>query len=436
MADPGRIQPRLGAFDASMVVISLVVGIGIFRTPALVARATGGEAAFFAAWALGGVVSLAGALTYAEIGSRLPRAGGYYKVIAECYNPRLAFMLNWSQVLMQGAGTAGVAFIGAEYLAAALRLDAGRAPAVAVALIVALLGLNWLGVRTGARAQNALSLTKLVMIMGVALLALLRSSAPPPSAPLETAASGWGFASALVAVFYTYGGYQTVMNLGGDLRDPRRALPRAVLGGMLAVVAVYLVSNAAYVHVLGLPGVAGADLVAAELMRALFGPLGETLVSLAIFLSAAGCVNATILQVPRSFYAMAQDGALPRVFLPIDPRTQVQPASLLAFGASMLAPALVLGSFEKLLAYVMFNDGLMLLVVASTLFVLRRRAAEDETQVFRLPGYPFVPLLFMAALLGVVLRLLVAETPLALAGGVVLLAGWPLHALARRASMA
>lgn len=435
MADPGHIKPCLGAFDASMVVVSLVVGIGIFRTPALVARETGGELLFFAAWAVGGVVTLAGALTYAEIGSRLPRAGGYYKVIAECYHPRLAFMLNWSQVLMQGAGVAGVAFIGAEYLAAALRLGAGAAPGLAVALMVALLALNWLGVRAGARAQNALSLTKLLMIVGVALLALWRTSAPVPAGMPEPAL-GWGFVSALVAVFYTYGGYQTVMNLGGDLRDPRRSLPRAVVGGMLVVVAVYLLSNAAYVRVLGLPGVAESKLVAAALMRALFGPTGETLVSLAIFLSAAGCVNATILQVPRSFYAMAQDGALPRVFLPIDPRTQVQPASLLAFGASMLLPALVLGSFEKLLAYVMFNDGLMLLAVASTVFVLRRRAAEDETQVFRLPGYPFVPLLFMAALSGVVLRLLVVETPLALAGGLVLLAGWPLHALARRASAA
>jgi APA family basic amino acid/polyamine antiporter len=431
--DPGRIEPRLSAFDAAMVVVSLVIGIGIFRTPAVVAREAGSSAAFFGAWVVGGVVSLLGALTYAEIGSRLPRAGGYYKVVAECYHPRLAFMLNWSQAVMQGAGAAGVAFIGAEYLAGALRVDTGAVPPLAAALMVVLLALNWLGVRTGARTQNVLSLAKIVMIAGVALLAFTRADMPAPTGG-GPAGGGWAFASALVAVFYTYGGYQTAMNLGGDLRDPRRNLPRAVVGGMLLVVALYLLANAAYLRVLGLSGVAESTLVAAALLRALFGPLGETLVSLLIFLSAAGFVNATILQVPRSFYAMAQDGALPRAFLRIDARTQVQPAGLLFFGASMLLPALVLGSFEKLLAYVMFSDGLMLLVVASTIFVLRRRRADDEARVFRVPGYPLVPALFLLALSGVVVRLVWVETPLALAGSLVLATGAPLYSLARRAS--
>ncbi len=432
------IEPRLSAFDASMVVVSLVVGIGIFRTPALVARDAGGSAAFFAAWLLGGALSLMGALTYAEIGSRLPRAGGYYKVVAECYHPRLAFMLNWSQALMQGAGAAGVAFIGAEYLARALRLEGGPGVALLAGLsMIVLLVLNLLGIRAGARAQNVLSLAKIVMIAGVAALAFARSAAPPVATP-PSAPSAWSFVSALVAVFYTYGGYQTAINLGADVRDPRRNLPRAVLGGMTVVVTLYLLANAAYHRVLGLGGVAGSDLVAAALMRALFGSVGETLVSVAIFLSAAGFVNATILQVPRSYYAMAQDGALPAAFLRVDARTQVQHAGLLFFGVSMLLPALVLGSFEKLLAYVMFSDALMLMVVASTIFVLRRRAdaALDAAQVFRAPAYPLLPLLFLLALGGVVLRLVLFETALALAGTAVLLLGAPLHALARRASAA
>jgi basic amino acid/polyamine antiporter, APA family len=428
------IEPRLSAFDASMVVVSLVIGIGIFRTPALVARDAGGRFEFFAAWIAGGVLSLMGALTYAEIGSRLPRAGGYYKVVAECYHPRLAFMLNWSQALMQGAGAAGVAFIGAEYLATALRLGGGRPVAsLAGVLMLTLLALNLIGVRAGARAQNVLSLAKIAMIAGVAVLAFARGDAPAAPATADSA-TGWGFISALVAVFYTYGGYQTAINLGADVRDPRRNLPRAVLGGMALVVTLYLLANAAYERVLGLSGVASSDLVAAALMRALFGSTGETLVSLAIFLSAAGFVNATILQVPRSYYAMAQDGALPAAFLHVHAGTQVQRAGLLFFAASMLLPAFVLGSFEKLLAYVMFSDALMLIVVASTVFVLRRRETGDDTQIFRLPGYPLLPLLFLMALGGVVLRLVLVETALAVAGSAVLLLGAPLHALARRAS--
>jgi APA family basic amino acid/polyamine antiporter len=179
--------------------------------------------------------------------------------------------------------------------------------------------------------------------------------------------------------------------------------------------------------------VAGANLVAASLAREAFGPAGETAVSLAIFLSAAGFVNATILQVPRSYYAMAEDGALPRAFLRVNPRTQVQEPGLLFFGATMLAPALLLGSFEKLLNYVMFTDSLMLVVVASTVFVLRARRV-GELASFRIPGYPLPPVIFIACLLCVAAYVAATETPQALAGGAILLAGWPLFHLARRLS--
>jgi APA family basic amino acid/polyamine antiporter len=437
---PGRIQARLGAFDTAMVVVSLVVGIGIFRTPALVAASSGSAHAFYAAWALGGVVSLMGALTYAEIGARLPRAGGYYRVVAECYHPRLAFMLNWSQAVLQGAGAAGVAFIGAEYLDLVLlptdRRGPGAVLATACALMLALLALNWLGIRAGARAQNLLSLAKIVMIVGLALAAFLLAAPATASgsapAAASTAGAAAGFASAVVAVFYTYGGYQNAMNLGNDVRDAPRNLPRAVTGGMLIVLALYLLLNLAYERVLGFDGVAAAPLVAAALARAAFGAAGETVVSLAIFLSAAGFVNATILQMPRSYYAMAEDGALPAAFLRVDARTQVQRTGLAFFGLTMLGPAFLLGSFEQLLSYVMFSDALALATVASTIFVLRRRRVGGPG--FRMPGYPVLPALFALCLLGVAARVAVTEPRLALAGLVILLVGAPLFSLARRAS--
>src|SRR5580700_4077014 len=174
---PGRIQARLSTFDTSMVVFSLVVGIGIFRTPAIVAGAAGDTTLFFTAWIAGGLVSLIGALVFAEIGSRYPRAGGYYRVVADCYHPTLAFMLNWSQTLMQGAGAAGVAFIGADYLIPVLLPPQWRTPhaslAFACATMLILLTLNYRGVKPGARVQNLLSVAKIAMIVGLALLALL-----------------------------------------------------------------------------------------------------------------------------------------------------------------------------------------------------------------------------------------------------------------------
>jgi len=437
--EPERIEPRLGPFDAAMVVVSLVIGIGIFRTPAMVAANTGRGVRFFGAWVACGLVTAMGALTYAEIGSRLPRTGGYYRVVAEAYHPALAFVLNWAQAVMQGAGAAGVAFIGAEYLLPLLLPPGSRTPgavlAGAMALMLVLLILNFSGIRTGARTQNVLSMLKIVMIMGLALSPVVLGRVAPAAAPIAAAgpAAGTSLAAAAVACFYTYGGYQTAMNLGGDVRNPRRNLPLAIGAGMSVVVVLYLLINAAYYGALGLAGVAGSRLVAAALARATLGSVAEAVVSLLIFLSAAGFVNATILQMPRSYYAMAEDGALPRAFLRVNARTQVQEMGLAFFALTMLVPAFWLGSFEKLLSYVMFTDGLTLAVVASTLFVLRRRrTGDDQPSVFRMPLYPLLPAIFMACLLAVSLQVLLTETRLSLVGLAILLAGWPLFVLARR----
>jgi len=429
------IDARLSAFDVSMVVFSLVVGIGIFRTPAIVARAAGGALLFYGAWIGAGLISLIGALTFAEIGSRYPRAGGYYRVVAECYGPTPAFMLNWAQTLMQGAGAAGVAFIGADYLLPVVLPVQWRTPGaslgVACATMLALLGWNYRGIKPGARAQNLLSGVKILMILALALGALLlagpaRSGPPPSDEPALLR-----LASALIPCFYAYGGYQLTMNLGADLKDARRRFPWAIAGGMLMVVALYLLLNFAYARTLGIGGVARSSLAAAALARATFGAGGEVLVCIAVFLSAAGFVNATILQMPRSYYAMAQDGVLPRAFLRVNGRTQVQEAGLLFFGASMLLPAFLLGSFEKLLDYIIFTDMLTVAAVASTVFVLRRRRTGDGG--YRMGGYPLLPALYLACLLGVAARVLSLEPRLAAAGIAILLTGWPLFRLGRRA---
>lgn len=427
------IRAHLSTFDTAMVVFSLVVGIGIFRTPAIVAAEAGGTGLFFGAWILGGVISLIGALTFAEIGSRYPRAGGYYRVVAGCYDPTLAFMLNWSQTLMQGAGAAGVAFIGADYLMPVLLPPSWRTPhaslVLACATMLILLTLNYRGVKPGARVQNLLSVLKIAMIVGLAVLALLLAPRAHAAPHVAAAPSALRLVSALIPCFYAYGGYQLSMNLGADLKDARRRFPLAITAGMFTVVALYLALNFAYQRVLGIEGIADSTLVAAALSRATFGPSGEMLISIAVFLSAAGFVNANIIQMPRSFHAMAQDGVLPRAFLRVNPDTQVQEIGLIFFGATMLLPAFVLGSFEKLLHYVIFTDSLTLAVVASTLFVLRRRTGDGG---FSMPGYPLLPALYVASLLAVGVRVFTLEPALASAGIVILLTGWPLFRLGHR----
>ena len=434
------IEARLSTFDTAMVVFSLVVGIGIFRTPSIVARAAGSTGLFFVAWVTAGVVSLIGALTFAEIGSRYPRAGGYYRVVADCYHPALAFMLNWAQTLMQGASAAGVAFIGADYLAPVILPASLRTPHASLVLacttMLVLLVLNFRGVRSGARAQNVLSALKIFMMIGLAVCALLLAAHAPASAAASAAAPAAPLlprlAAALVPCFYAYGGYQMTMNLGADLKDARRRFALAITAGMVTVIALYLLLNVAYYAVLGTAGIAESGLVAATLSRATFGSAGEIVISLAVYLSATGFVNAAILQMPRSLHAMASDGVLPRVFLRVNPRTQVQEAGLLFFGATMLLPAFLLGSFEKLLNYVIFTDMLSISLVASTVFVLRRRHVGDGG--YAVPGYPLLPAIFLACLLGVGASVLVTEPRLALAGIIVMLTGWPLFRLGRRLS--
>jgi APA family basic amino acid/polyamine antiporter len=427
------IKSRLSTLDTAMVVFSLVVGIGIFRTPAIVAGAAGSTMLFFSAWIGGGIVALVGALVFAEIGSRHPRAGGYYRVVADCYDPTLAFMLNWAQTLMQGAGAAGAAFIGADFLVPVVLPASWQTPLASVligsATMIVLLALNYAGIKPGSRAQNVLSGLKIAMIAGLGVLALALAprahvSAAPPAGPALGRLAG-----ALVPCFYAYGGYHMTMNLGADIKDARRRFPLAITAGMLTVVTLYLLLCLAYWRTLGTEGLAATKLAAAALSRATFGPTGEVIISLAVYLSSAGFVNATILQMPRSYYAMAQDGVLPRAFLRVNSRTQVQEVGLLFFGVTMLLPAFVLGSFEKLLDYVVFTDTLTLAIVASTLFVLRRRGGQDA---FRMWGYPLLPALYVACLIGVALSVLIEQQRLALTGIALLLTGWPLFRLGRR----
>ncbi|HPW17014.1 MAG TPA: amino acid permease [Candidatus Aminicenantes bacterium] len=436
------IKAKLTTFDATMIVVSLIIGIGIFRTPALVAAAARTPAVFYAAWALGGLVSLLGALTFAEIGGRFSKPGSYYKVVAESYGSGLAFMLNWTNVvILNGAGAAGVALIGAEYLTPIVFPGAAptsaRVQMTAVVLILALLAINYLGIKTGARAQNVLSLLKVGLIGVLAAAAFLAKRAPegPAALPLDRP---WLFALgvAFIYVFYAYGGYQNTINFGADVRDARRNVPRAVFFGILLVLACYLTINVAYVKVLGVPGIAAAKLVAAETARATLGETGKLIVSLAIFLSAMGFLNVTLMQIPRVYYSMAEDRTLPAVFHKVNPRTQTQEIGLLFLGGIILVSIFLLRKFENIVNYVMFLDTITLAVVSSSVFVLRRKAKRSGEAYtgYRVPLYPVLPLVFIVTMLAVAGNVLATQTREALYGSIFFAVGLPVFLLMRRVS--
>ncbi|MBE3125038.1 MAG: amino acid permease [Acidobacteria bacterium] len=436
------IKAKLTTFDATMIVVSLIIGIGIFRTPAMVAAAARTPTLFYAAWALGGLISFIGALTFAEIGGRFAKPGGYYKVVAENYSSGLAFMLNWTNVvILNGAGAAAVALIGAEYLTPILfpAAAAGRATiqATAVVLILVLLAINYLGIKTGAWAQNVLSILKVGMIGLLTAAAFLSKKAPagPSALPLDRPwilALGVSF----IYVFYAYGGYQNTINFGADVRDAKRNVPRAIFFGILIVLACYLTINVAYVKTLGVPGIAAAKLVAAETARVTFGETGRLVVSLAIFLSAMGFLNVTLMQIPRVYYSMAEDRTLPAVFQKVNPKTQTQAFGLLFLGAIILVSIFLLGTFENIVNYVMFLDTMTLAIVSSSIFILRRKARRSGEAYtgYRIPLYPFLPLLFVAFMLLISVNVLVTQTREALYGAIFFAAGFPVFLLMRRVS--
>jgi APA family basic amino acid/polyamine antiporter len=423
------IKAKLTTFDTTMIVVSLVIGIGIFRTPAMVASATRTPLLFLAAWALGGLISLFGAWTFAEVGARFPKPGSFYKVVAECYHSTLAFMLNWTSVLVvNGAGGAAVAIIGAEYLTPIVlpaRMQSQLAvQVVAVALILILLTINYLGIKTGAWAQNILSLLKIVMIGLLVAAAFLSRHNPEVTRASLPRTQPWIIALALgfISVFYTYGGYQCTINFGADVKDARRNLPRAIFLGIAIIIACYLLINIAYYRVLGVPGIASAKLVAAEVARVCFGKFGHLFVSLAIFLSAMGFLNVTLMQIPRAYYAMAEDRTLPAIFQKINPRTQTQEFGLL-----------FLGTFENILNYVMFLDCLNNAIVASTIFALRQKArfSGEPYEGYSMPLYPILPAFFVLFLLSISLNVLLTETRPALFGLAMFASGFPVFFLMR-----
>lgn len=437
------IKPKLTTFDATMIVVSLVIGIGIFRTPAMVASSTGTPWVFFAAWIVGGFISFLGALTFAEVGSRFPKPGAFYKVVAESYHPSVAFMLNWTNVtVVNGAGGAAVAMIGAEYIVPIVFPESARTQATtqytAAALVAFLLIVNYLGIKSGAWTQNILTVVKIGMILMLGFVAFSFSGMET----VDTVQGGstdplWlAFGIGLISVFYTYGGYQCTLNFGGDIKEPERNMPRAIFFGIAIIIGLYLMINLAYYSVLGMQGIADAKLVAAEVAKVCFGQSAYLIVSIAIFLSALGFVNVTLMQIPRAYYAMAQDGALPRIFMRVNEKTQAQEFTLLFFGGTILLSIFFLGTFERIVTYVMVFDTLNNALVASTIFILRRRkVVSEQGKAYEVPLYPFLPAFFVLFLLFITMNVVISQPTSLIVGGAILLAGYPVFLLLRRVSM-
>jgi len=397
---------RLNLFDLTMIVVSLVIGMGIFRTPANVANQAGSANMFFLAWIAGGLIALCGALTYAEIGSRYPVTGGYYKIFSYCYHPSIAFAINCIILVSNAASLAGVALIGSEYLANVLFKDSGNIKTIRVIIsaiaVVVFYGVNLLGLKMSARTQNVLTVIKIGVVVFL-ISALFTGDYATPLTPTPASEPDFmttikAFGACLVAVSFTYGGYQQTINFGGEVQNPSKILPKGIFFGIAIIMLLYLTINYTYYKVIGFDNLKGAQSIAAILAGKLFGEKGYTILSVLLFLSVLAYVNVLLMSNPRVMYAMSDEGVLPAVFKKVTIKRNVIVVSLSAFAALCLITLFYAKTFDEILDHTIFLDSIGMATSTATIFILRKRGVgENVKNSYRMKLYPLLPLIFIAA---------------------------------------
>lgn len=402
-----ELRRELGVFSASLLVVGGIIGSGIFFTPAETARALPSAGWVLGVWTLGGVVALAGALTYAELGAMMPEAGGGYVYVREAFGRLPAFLLGWMTLLMIASGAiAAVAMGFAGYLERFVPIGAvGGRLGVAAITIVALTITNYLGVKPGTVTANVFTLSKIAALSALIAIGLALSPGAPPAvanAPVAPPLAN-GIAAAFVAVLFTIGGWQQTNMVAGEIRDPGRTLPKALAVGIGIVIAVYLGANVVYLKTLGRDGLAASTAVAADTAGRLIGPAGATAITIAAMLSIFGFVNVALLTNARVLYALGQDGA----FLPaagkVHPRFGSPHIALVMLGGwSLVLLFATRGTIGTLLSGVVFADWIFFGLGAASVFVLRRTRPELH-RPYRVLGYPWLPAFFvLSAVVGIV----------------------------------
>jgi basic amino acid/polyamine antiporter, APA family len=438
VASPGFAR-RLTLFDATMIVVSGIIGSGIFINPAVVARAVETPALMLGVWLAGGFIALLGALVFAELSTVLPKVGGQYAFFREAFHPLAAFLHGWALLwIVQTGATAAVAVAFAQYLTKLVGLDAGSVPILACTVLVLVSVFHCLGIKPGSMLLNVITLTKTVaiavLIAGAFTVPDAAGITLSPVAPPDLAGLGLlsAFFAGLIPAMFAYGGWQNLNYVAEEVREPERNLPRAILWGVGIVITVYLGANVAYVHVLGAPALAATDTPAADLAARIAGDWGSRLMSLLIVVSTFGFLNLSILAAPRVYYAMAADGLFFKQLARLSPRFQV-PTAAIALQGGLAAVFALFHAYEKLLAYAVFADWIFFAASGLALIVLRRKR-PDAARPFAVPLYPWVPLLFSLAAAGIVINVFFTEPKNALLGCAIFLAGVPVYALWRRRS--
>jgi basic amino acid/polyamine antiporter, APA family len=439
--DPGALPRRIGLWSAVAIVVGSTIGSGIFRTPAGVADRIPGPLPLLGVWVVAGIFALCGALTLAEVASALPRTGGFYAFLRDGWGRLPGFLFGWAQLVMVRAAALGaIAITFAEYFLRVLGFNPSVAPYdqyanyIAAIAIIVTATFNIVGVRWGTLVTNLTTIGKFAGLVFVILVALALGLPQTggnytPAVPAGSFAVG-AFGLALVSTLWAYDGWGDLSYVAGEVKDPQRNLPRALIGGTLAVMVVYLLANLAYLAVLPIEEIRRSPLVAADAAQAVIGRPGAVIVSLTVMVSTFGTLSAVLLTTPRVLFAMADDGLLFRPVAAVHPRYET-PFVAIGLVATLGAIFVLFFPFEQLAdTFVTAMIPFYALAVASV-FVLRRRGAVSA---YRTPGYPIVPLLFIGSVLFLMVNGLLApeaRRSTAVIFGVIL-AGIPVYYLVDR----
>ena len=422
---------QLGVGAITALVIGEVIAVGIFLTPAGMARSLGSPFWLLVVWLVMGGMALCGAPCYGELAARFPEAGGGYVYLRRAYGPLVAFLYGWKCMLVMDPGITAALAVGlASYVGYGLTLSSVATKGVAIAAILVLALVSMLGVRLGARVAQWLTAFKLGALGLIILLALVLRRGDwanfvpfvdqrPGSVPLPGA-----LAPALVGAFFAFGGWWEISKLAGDARDPARTVPRALALGVSIVTSVYILTSLVFIYLVPLERVTSGETFAAQAGEALFGAAGGRVFAGIVIVAVLGSLMALLMALPRVYYAMARDGVFFRGVGELHPRFGT-PARAIALQAGLASLLVLLGTFNQIVSYFIFVTVFFLGLTVAALFVLRRR--EGPNVSFHTPGYPVTPMIFLVLVI-VLLLLLVGNSPLqaALGTGIVAL-GAPLY---------
>jgi basic amino acid/polyamine antiporter, APA family len=439
--ESARPQPTFGVFDAAAMVVGIVIGAGIFKAPSIVAGSVSTEAVFIGLWVAGGVISLVGALCYAELGSAYPNAGGEYHFLTRAFGDKLGFLFAWARMsVVQTGAIAAIAFVFGDYASQLLPLGEKSSVIYALLGVAGITAINVIGTRESRLVQNTITAALALAIAAVIVAGLLVGGSTKPAAP--AASSGPMFSQlALIFILLTYGGWNEAAYLTAEIRDPRRNVVRALLYGILTVTVIYVLLNLAYLNVLGLDGMKASKAVAADLMQATLGGAGATVLSLIVIVAALSTLNGTAFTGARTNYALGRDFAMFGALGRWREGSNTPVNALLAQGAIALT-LVVLASFtpdgfETMVAYTAPAFWLFFMLTGVSLFFLRRQQPVNADH-FRVPLYPVTPALFCAMcafMLYSSTNYALSKDPSSLGAQLgigVLLAGVPLMLIARR----